>query len=104
MQALAAALVLDRTTLGRNLRPLVRDGLVASEGKPGDRRVRRLRITEEGAALVERAAPAWRNAQASFEAQFGASAAGVLQDELHRLVEVVQSPNEGPGPDRVAEI
>lgn len=92
VQALAADLLLDRTTLGRNLRPLERDGLVHSEPDPDDGRVRRLRISEAGAALVARATPAWRAAQASFEAQFGPAAAQELRVALDRLVETVHAP------------
>ena len=95
VRTLAAALVLDRTTMARNLRALERDGLLASEDDPADGRVRRLRITDAGAALLERARPAWQAAQASFEAQFGAGAAGTLQGELNRLVKTVQAPETG---------
>ena len=69
MQLLATELVLDRTTLARNLRALERDGLVASEANPMDRRVRRLKVTEAGVAIVQRAMPAWRAAQAEYEAR-----------------------------------
>ena len=35
INALAAELVMDRTTLGRNIRPLQRDGLIAvARGRP----------------------------------------------------------------------
>ena len=99
VQALAAALAVDRTTLGRNLRPLERDGLVVSETDPGDRRVRRLRISPAGAALVNRAVPAWQDAQRRFESQFGAAAAASLRGELHRLMEEVRVPEEGSADD-----
>lgn len=94
VQALAAELVLDRTTLGRNLRPLERDGLVASEPDPDDRRVRRLVVTEKGAALARAAAPAWREAQERFEAGFGAAESVALRQALGRLTEAL-GPVEG---------
>lgn len=85
LQALAAALVLDRTTLGRNLRALERDGLVASECDPRDRRVRRLAITAAGLDLMRRAMPAWREAQGLYESRYGAAQAAALRLELQRL-------------------
>ncbi len=85
LQALAAELVLDRTTLGRNLRPLERDGLVASESDPADRRVRRILVTAAGTDLIRRAMPAWEAAQAAFEAQVGTAPAEALRGELHRI-------------------
>ena len=95
LHALAAELVLDRTTLGRNLRPLERDGLVASEADPADKRVRRLMLTEAGLDLMRRAMPAWQAAQAEFEVQLGAASAAALRAELHRTTAVLRVPAEG---------
>ncbi len=93
VQALAAELVLDRTTLGRNLRPLERDGLIASVADPGDRRVRRLALTAKGDALVAAALPAWRGAQLQFEQGFGVAESAALRASLDRLTAVL--PGEG---------
>ena len=87
--------MLDRTTLGRNLRPLERDGLVASEADTEDKRVRRLVLTSAGLDLVRRAMPAWQTAQAMFEAQVGAAAAAALRAELHRTTAALQGLGEG---------
>src|ERR1700743_2196744 len=48
INTLAAELVMDRTTLGRNIRPLQRDGLVAIGPGETDRRKKELRLTPEG--------------------------------------------------------
>ena len=85
MQALAAEMVLDRTTLGRNLTPLEREGLVESAVGEGDKRVRLVAVTPAGIALVRQAAPAWDAAQQSYEAQYGAAPAAALRRDLHRL-------------------
>ena len=89
LRALAAELGLDRTTLGRNLRPLERDGLVAAAQDEGDRRVRRLEITEAGYTRLAAARPAWEEAQARFETRFGpersADLRAVLRDLSGRL-------------------
>src|SRR5271167_1373901 len=49
INTLAADLVMDRTTLGRNILPLERDGLIAIEKQKRDRRTKALRLTEAGA-------------------------------------------------------
>ena len=99
LQALAAGLVLDRTTLGRNLRPLERDGLVASEADPADKRVRRLLLTAAGLDLVHRARPAWDEAQRQYEAQYGAAEAAALQQDLHRLTQTLVVAGWSPDAD-----
>src|SRR5262249_46959351 len=48
INALAAEMVMDRTTLGRNILPLERDGLIAVEQGRRDRRSKELRVTEAG--------------------------------------------------------
>ena len=50
INALAAEMVMDRTTLGRNILPLERDGLIAVEQGSRDRRSKELRVTEAGEA------------------------------------------------------
>jgi DNA-binding MarR family transcriptional regulator len=83
--ALAAKLVLDRTTLGRTIRPLIRDGLATMQADPADRRSRVLAITAKGSALVARATPAWESAQARFDAVYGADKAARLRRELAQV-------------------
>ena len=48
INALAAEMVMDRTTLGRNIRPLQREGLLAVAPGQSDRRSKELRLTEAG--------------------------------------------------------
>jgi len=63
LSRLAKALVMDRTTLTRNLAPLIRRGLVAESGAP-DKRVRSYTLTTRGKQLLARALPDWKGAQA----------------------------------------
>ena len=49
INALAGALVMDRTTLGRNILPLERDGLIEIVASPADRRRRELCLSKAGA-------------------------------------------------------
>src|ERR1700684_612972 len=67
INALAAELVMDRTTLGRNIRPLQRDGLVAIGPGKADRRHKELRLTPSGLTRFEAAQKGWTKAQTGFE-------------------------------------
>lgn len=91
---LARELVMDRTTLGRNLKPLERDGLVSLEVDRQDRRSRRLTVTDHGRAVVEAAWPAWEAAQREFEAAFGGGQASALRELLGAVVETDLAPRE----------
>src|ERR1700683_569948 len=48
INALAEDMVMDRTTLGRNILPLQREGLIAVSRGREDRRARELHLTEAG--------------------------------------------------------
>jgi DNA-binding MarR family transcriptional regulator len=63
LSRLAQALVMDRTTLTRNLSPLIRDGLV-EERPAADGRVRLFALTARGKKTFEAALPAWKVTQA----------------------------------------
>src|SRR5262245_37106023 len=54
----------ERTTLTRNLRPLVARGLIRVEPHP-DRRIQLLEATPRGIAAARKALPLWREAQRS---------------------------------------
>jgi DNA-binding MarR family transcriptional regulator len=86
INALAAALVMDRTTLGRNILPLQRDGLIAVAAGRTDRRRHELHITEAGIARHRAAMEHWRQAQQRFGAVFGDDRAAALRDLLHGVV------------------
>jgi DNA-binding MarR family transcriptional regulator len=64
MTPLAAFLSLERTTLTRNLKSLLRDGLVESRAQE-DGRVRKIAITAKGEAKARGAFPLWKKAQES---------------------------------------
>jgi DNA-binding MarR family transcriptional regulator len=82
MSDLAAALVLDRSALAHNLKPLERDGLVAIEPDPEDRRSRLVTLTKHGEAKLAQSMILWRDAQARFEKVFGAEKAEALRNTL----------------------
>lgn len=92
--ALAKLMVMDRTTLGRALKPLERDGLLVIGAGP-DGRTRSLRLTPAGEARLAAAAVRWREAQAEFEAAFGAQAAADLRATLRRVIAVTGEGRTG---------
>ena len=95
---LAAEMGLDRTTLGRNLRPLEREGLVAITVDPRDRRGRALALTDEGMARLRRAAHLWRDAQTRFEQTYGTADT----EALHRMLDAVSTADLGAMDQRAA--
>lgn len=81
ISSLSATLQLDRTTLGRNLAVLERDGLVSIT--PGDdSRTRIVTLTEQGCAALEQAAPLWDAAQARLVEQLGSERLQALREML----------------------
>ncbi|MNH11093.1 MarR family protein [compost metagenome] len=80
--SLAEAMGLERSTLGRNLRVLEADGLVALAGGD-DQRNRVVLLTEPGKALLQAAYPAWEQAQELLVERLGVG----QRDELVRLLE-----------------
>ena len=86
INALATDLVVDRTTLGRTIRPLERDGLIAVVKGSLDRRSKELHLTEAGAERLRAAVKAWAEAQTRFEAVFGGQRALALRALLREVV------------------
>lgn len=82
---LADALVMDQSTIGQNLRPLEREGLVALEQDANDRRRRHVKLTKKGRSRVAAARPLWEEAQARFENHFGAVRAADLRSVLSNI-------------------
>ncbi len=85
LRALADAMAMDLSALGHTLKPLQRDGLVALEADPRDRRAKRVRLTAQGQARLDAALELWRVAQARFDAEFGAEQSAALRAALERL-------------------
>ena len=85
INALAAEMVMDRTTLGRNILPLEREGLIEIVPDPADRRSKVVRLTETGAARLRAARAGWTQAQKDFEAAFGGARATRLRDLLRAV-------------------
>jgi DNA-binding MarR family transcriptional regulator len=86
INALSRELVMDRTTLGRTMLPLERDGLIAINDGARDRRSKDLAITRAGGERLRRAAKLWAGAQKTFNAKFGARRAADLRQLLSEVV------------------
>ena len=86
INALAADLVVDRTTLGRTMLPLERDGLIRIARGRSDRRSKELHLTAAGAERLRAAVKQWAKAQAGFETAFGGDRAADLRRLLRDVV------------------
>ena len=86
INALADQMVMDRTTLGRNILPLERDGLIEIQSVASDRRAKELHLTNAGEKRLQAALKAWAKAQTQFEATFGTKRASELRGLLRSVV------------------
>ena len=82
IRELSEAMVLDQSTIGQNLRPLEREGMIELVQDEADRRSRRIIVTRAGRARYLQARPLWAEAQAHFEKGFGVRAAAELRTLL----------------------
>jgi DNA-binding MarR family transcriptional regulator len=78
MGRLSELLATDRTTLTRNLRPLLAQGLI-ERAASGDKRRHELVATPAGRAMFKRALPLWADAEREVRAAMG----GKLTADLH---------------------
>lgn len=81
----ALLLAMDRTTLTANLKPLQRDGLVEVVVDTGDRRSRRLKLTNAGRDLLVLAVPVWRETHAEIDALLSGSNVDRLRSDLIKI-------------------
>ena len=86
INALAAEMVMDRTTLGRNILPLERDGLIKIQPSATDGRAKELHLTKAGEQRLQAAVKGWAAAQERFESTYGARRAADLRAMLRAVV------------------
>ena|SRR6266545_4538829 len=88
---LAEYLVMDRTTLARDLKPLEDQGLVRIT-PGGDRRTRQVQLSDVGRAKLREIIPLWEQAQARIiAAGLGHERWSKLYDELQEVVRLAQA-------------
>ncbi len=86
---LADALVMDRTTLTRNLKPLVRRGLIRI-AHAEDQRIRNISLTKAGRRAFEDARPHWAQAQSRIVKSLGQERWSGFLGDLAATVAVVR--------------
>ena len=72
---LQSVLVLDQTTLSRNLKPLIRDGYLKLCEDDEDRRIKNISLTPSGQTLYKKTLPIWQKAQKDLLEKIGNSEA-----------------------------
>lgn len=87
---LADTLIMDRTTMTRDLRPLEREGLVAIATSGTDRRVRLVQLTHAGRSLLDRATPIWSAIQDEVYTGLGKKNWRGLMKRLDRTKRLIQ--------------
>ena len=89
MQDISTIMAMDRTTLTRNLSPLVKKGLVkVSVGS--DRRSRPITVTAKGKSTLEKALPYWQEAQSHILDAVGADQWDTMMRGLHQISMIVE--------------
>lgn len=97
MGALASRMGMDRSTLTRNLKPLVDAGWVATARGPDARSVS-AELTASGQALLARARPVWRAAQQELSALLGSTRARSLHAVAEAASALLESHQPGSAP------
>ncbi len=90
---LSRALFTDRTTLTRNLRPLVDRGLVEL-GHGNDARSKAVKVTAAGEVAFQAARPLWRQAQDRVRATLGAQQVAALHTLIDGLLPLLPGPDD----------
>jgi len=84
---LAKGLVMDRTTLTRNLKPLEKEGLIKLT--PGDdKRTHFVKITSKGKSVMEKTLPYWEKARTVVSEEFGKKHLDGLLKDLAKVRQI----------------
>ena len=87
---LARELVMDRSTLTRNLKPLLSMGLLRfSKSESGKHKS--VEVTDEGLAALNKAAPYWERAQTHLVSRFGTDHWNRIMGDLSAIVVATRS-------------
>ena len=86
---LSQMLVMDRTTLTRNLKLLEKNGLVEIN-KGADNRSRMVSLTENGLQVTEKAIPIWEETQSYVTTQLGKGVWDVLLNNLPAAIALAE--------------
>ena len=84
---LAKGLVMDRTTLTRNLKPLEKEGLIKITSGD-DKRTHFVKITPKGKSAMEKTLPYWEKARSVVSEEFGQKHLDGLQKDLANVRQI----------------
>lgn len=84
---LAEQVNLDRSTLVRNLKPMLERGLIVDLAKKNARN-HQFQVSDRGLELLEAANPRWQKAQDGIKAYLGEENVEMLMEMLYRLQEL----------------
>jgi len=88
---LQGILVIDQTTLTRNLKPLLRDAFLQVKAAAEDGRVKNIRLTKKGQALYDKALPIWEQAQKDILVKLGDKQAQNILDLTETFVDALNN-------------
>ena len=94
LSELADAMDMERTTLIRNLRPLVAAGWVRAQARVNSRK-QEVSLTPAGRAKWSEAKPLWRLAQDTVNSTLGESEVARLHGRITRYLSQLHSPEAG---------
>lgn len=89
LKELGEALMIDPTTLNRNLKPLEKQGLVESHSGE-DQRTRLVSLSEQGQARFNEILPLWEQAQTRLIDGLGQEKLQAFLNDLHQVAGLLQ--------------
>jgi DNA-binding MarR family transcriptional regulator len=97
MAQMARRVLVDPTTLTRNLKPLIEKGWLRLEADSEDARAKKIFPTARGLAKLRAALPYWRAAQVEVTAALGAREADQLRGALEKSAQLLRAREQGDG-------
>lgn len=85
---LQEVLVLQQTTLTRNLKPLIRDNYIQIDSSPEDGRIKLVSLTQQGKDLFQKARKNWKSAQNALSSRLGKDRSEQLVDLADAIIEL----------------
>ena len=84
---LAKLMVMDQTTVTRNIQLLKKKGYIYCQEEGTDLRVKQIHISESGKQMIDQAKPLWEQAQQEIENQLGNLGFDVMIRSLNSVIE-----------------
>lgn len=91
INGLAQSLVMDRTTLTRNLKPLEKQSFIRIMPGKEDRREREVTLTLAGQEILSKALPLWKTVQGSVVESLGQNRVTRLIKDLSATIEMTEA-------------